>query len=177
MFFVKPREYRVVKGSWNYFEVLLGFVIKLTSYAGVCLLGLLGLLLVTDVCLRFFFGKPISGSTEVVEFMLVLVVFASLASTTLEKGHVCVDLLLSRFSEKTQAFADAFTYSLSSGLWILISWRGFVQAQVLRRSGRISGTLSIPEWPLLLVVSACGGLVALVLLCNVISSLGKVLKK
>ena len=45
------------------------------------ILALMVLLTVTDVCLRYIFNNPITGSYELTEFMMAVLVFASVGFT------------------------------------------------------------------------------------------------
>ena len=75
----------------------IGFVTKILSYAAAFVLFGIMLLTTFDVAGRYLFHAPILGVFEVTEFMLVCVVFLSLAYTQSLKGHIEVDILVRTF--------------------------------------------------------------------------------
>jgi TRAP-type C4-dicarboxylate transport system permease small subunit len=52
------------------------------------------LLVAAEVFLRYFFNSPILGTTEIIEFMMVVLVFFGLAYTQTRKGHIGVDVVI-----------------------------------------------------------------------------------
>lgn len=46
-----------------------------------------------DVALRYGFGRPIHGAYDIVECMLVLLVFHGLSAVFLDRGHIVIDLV------------------------------------------------------------------------------------
>ena len=61
------------------------------------------LLTTLDVVMRYAFTRPLAGVYELQEFMLVRVVYLALSYVQSSNGHIYVDLLTNRFSEKGQA--------------------------------------------------------------------------
>lgn len=133
-------------------------------------------LITADVILRYFFNRPIKGSYELVEFMLVLLVFLGLAYTQTKKGHLSITLLTSSLSAGTQAVINSATYLLCLGGFILITWRSIAQAEFLRAEGTCSGVLYIPNFPFLWVVAFGSALLCLVFVIDFIDSLAGVLR-
>lgn len=101
---------------------------RYAGYVATVALGLMMLLTVADVFLRYFFSKPITGTTEITEFMLVIVVFPALAWCAVKKRHVNVDLLVSIFSPKVQLITDTITLLASLGIFIIISYHSVLES-------------------------------------------------
>jgi TRAP-type C4-dicarboxylate transport system permease small subunit len=80
---------------------------------------LMVLLTVTDVCLRYIFNSPITGSYEVTEFMMAVLVFASVGFTMSVKDHVSVDLVVTKLPDRVRALLEAITCLLAFGLFAL----------------------------------------------------------
>lgn len=55
---------------------------------GQSILALMALLITLDVILRYFFSRPIKGSYELIEFMMVMLVFLGLAYTQTDRKSV-----------------------------------------------------------------------------------------
>ena len=117
----------------------------MTDRAGRVVLALMMLHITVDVVLRYFFNRPIKGSYEVVEFMLVLLVYLGLAYTQTKKGHVSVTLFTAKLSLGQVSVIRSATYLLCLAIFGIISWRCALQAENLRASETASGVLFIPN--------------------------------
>jgi TRAP-type C4-dicarboxylate transport system permease small subunit len=135
------------------------------------------LLITMDVFLRYSFNRPVKGSFELVEFMMAVVICLGMAYTGVQKGHVAVELLVSRFSPRVQALIDSFNWLVSMGLFLLISWKAVAQARVVGVSGLASSVLHVPVFPFLLVLAFGSGFLCLVFLVNFIDSVSRVMRK
>lgn len=154
-----------------------GPVIRLMEQAGRVVLLLMVLLITTDVVLRYFFNSPIKGSYELVEFMMVFLVFSGLAFTQLKKSHVAVSLLTEKLSPGTNAVLSFITGVLCFGVLALVSWRGIVQAGSVYAAGTCSGVLSIPHYPFMWVVATGSILLTLQFLIDAIRAVDEVRAK
>ena len=50
-----------------------------------------------DVIMRYIFNRPVSGTLEITEFMMAIVIAFGLAYCALQKRHVRIDIVISRF--------------------------------------------------------------------------------
>ncbi len=135
------------------------------------------LLTVTDVFLRYVFNKPIVGSYELTEFMMVILVFASLGYTLTMKGHVNVDLVISRLPERVQAIIESITSLLALGLFSLATWRNVLHTATTWRRHDVSHELFIPISPFVLFVAFGVAILSLVLFVNFLHALARALQK
>jgi tripartite ATP-independent transporter DctM subunit len=134
------------------------------------------LLITLDVVLRYFFNRPIKGSYELVEFMMVLVVFLGLAYTQTKKGHVSISLLTSKLSPSQMSVLGSTTNLLCLIIFSLITWRCIMQAENLRTSGTSSDVLFIPNFPFMWVVVFGSVLLCFIFLIDSINSVHDVTK-
>jgi TRAP-type C4-dicarboxylate transport system permease small subunit len=111
------------------------------------------LLTITDVFLRKVFSQSILGTVEMTEFMLVILIFFSLAQTELVNGHVKVDLLVSRFGERTRGLIDMVTQFVCFLISGLITWSSVVYSVKMRASGEVTQDLWLPVYPFVFVVA------------------------
>ncbi|HUL23540.1 MAG TPA: TRAP transporter small permease [Thermodesulfobacteriota bacterium] len=151
--------------------------IRAINGAGTVVLGVMVLLTVADVVLRLFLDRPIRGALEIVEFLMVIVVFSAIAYTGLLKGHIVIQILPSRLPERPRAILDSIADLISIGFCCLLIWQGIAQAQMTRLRNDISGVLSIPVSPFYYVVVLGMVLMGLVLLANLLDSVGRWTKK
>ena len=106
------------------------------------------LLTTLDVVLRYAFNNPLTGVYELQEFMLVGVVFLALAYIQSSNGHIYVDLLTNRFSEKGQTVLRVFSHVVSLLIFGLITWQGGLRAWMALVTGQSrEGLISYPLWP------------------------------
>jgi len=143
---------------------------------GRCILALMVFLVTVDVVLRYLFNRPLKGSYELIEFMMILVVFFGLAYTQIRKNHLSINLLMPRFSKETQAVVRSATYLLCLAGFLLITWRSIGHAEFLRMKGTTSGVLFIPNFPFMWVVAFGSALLCLVYLTDLLRSLSEVIR-
>lgn len=139
-------------------------------------LFLMMILTITDVVLRKTLSKSILGTVEVTEFLLVIVIFFTLAHTEILNGHVKVDLVMSRFGERAQSLVDMITQFICFILCVLITWSTLIYAEVMRVSGEVSQDLWVPIYPFIYVVAMGCAVLALTLLMKFFLSVMRVVK-
>jgi TRAP-type C4-dicarboxylate transport system permease small subunit len=108
--------------------------------------------------------------------MLVVLIFFSLAQTEVLNGHVKVDLILSRFGERTQGIVDMMTQFACFLLLGLVTWSALVYSEKMRASGEVSQDLWIPVYPFIYTVAVGCGILALTMLIKFFMALTKTLK-
>lgn len=141
------------------------------GYAATICLGLMMLLTVADVFLRFFFNSPISGTTELTQLLMVAVVFPALAWCGVTGGHVKVDLLVGRFRPSIQTIIDTITLLLSLFIFTLITWRSFLESLQM---SKVSSLLGVPIAPFYYTLTFSFGLLCLVIITLIIANIKKV---
>jgi TRAP-type transport system small permease protein len=158
-------------------EKALHSTIRVINGAGTVVLGFMVLLTVADVLLRFLLDRPLRGAFEIVEFLMVMVVFSAIAYTGWLKGHIVIQIFSSRLPERVRAILDSIADLISIGFCCLLIWQGMAQAQITRLRNDISGVLSIPVFPFYYVVVLGMVLMGLVLLANLIESVRRWVNK
>jgi TRAP-type C4-dicarboxylate transport system permease small subunit len=161
----------------NSLERALFWATRQASNLAMIVLMAMALLIVVDITLRRFFNSPLSWSFEVIEVMLVIVVFFTVAYCCVTKGHISVDLLTSRLSKKGQAILQVFAYLLGLILFAFMTWCSVLSALEEMASHRVTGILLIPIYPFILVVALGSTLLALVLLAQLIHSIRQAVSK
>lgn len=138
---------------------------------GTVLLVVMMLVTTIDVIGRYIFNSPLSGASEIAEFLQVIVVYFGIAYTATQKGHVAVDFLFTRLSQRGQRFLASFVSLVGAALFALIAWQSIAQSLVFKMTTRSSPVLEIPVWPFVLVVAFGSGLISIVLFGDFIESL------
>lgn len=140
---------------------------------GAVVLAVMMFLTGADVFLRYLFNRPITGSYELTEFMMLLVVFFGLAYTQVKRGHVSVDLVVRRLSERAQAVTNSIAFLVSLGIFSLISWQIVLLAKDKCAKGHVSRVLGVPYCPFLFMAAFAATVLCLVFLIDFIGSLTK----
>lgn len=115
----------------------------------------------TDLFLRNFTNSGILGSIEMTEFLMVIVIFCSLAQCEVDDGHIRVNLVMDSFSPRIQALADLFTQFLCTILFALMSTSIYHHAVNMRSSGEVTMDLHLPIYPFVYI--ACFGCIVMTL--------------
>ena len=153
-------------------EMIIKWATRLSSYiAGIVLFGMM-MLTTIDVICRYFFNASLLGVYEITEFMMVSLVFFSLSFAQKLKGHVAVNILVDRLSNKPRHIFDGFNFLISIIFLLLIAGTSFSQGIELFHSNRVSGNLNIPVYPFFFVLTV--GCVAMSL--ELLGDLIKVIK-
>jgi TRAP-type C4-dicarboxylate transport system permease small subunit len=127
-----------------------------------------------DVISRGFFNKPIPGTLELSEYMLSIIILLGAAYTQQVKGHVGVDFMTKRFSEKTRGIIEIITTLLCMFIIIIMIWQGFVEGI---QEKTVSDMLRVPQWPFRLLVAVGGFLLLLEFLVDLLSTIMKMEKR
>jgi TRAP-type C4-dicarboxylate transport system permease small subunit len=133
------------------------------------------LLTCADVVMRLF-GRPIPGTYELVGYFGTVIVAFSLACTSVERGHISVELLVNRLRARLRNVIEGTGHLVSAVLFGLLAWQSQVYAMDLVESGEVSLTLGIPTWPFVFGLTAGCGMLSLVLLLDALRQLKRSLK-
>lgn len=144
---------------------------------GVTILGAMMFLTFADVLLRYVFNRPITGSYELTEFMMAILITFGIAYCGAKKGHVTVDVIVSRFPQRVQAIIDSITCLLGLFLFSLITWQCVVFVKDKLEAGLTSGTLYIAVFPFVGVVALGSAVFCLVLLTHLVEFLSQAVEK
>ena len=159
-----------------WFESWVKPISRFMSHVASVVLFLMMVLTILDVVLRKLLSKSILGTVEVTEFMLVFVIFLTLALTQIMNGHVKVDLVMSRFGERAQGIVDMITQLICFILTVVITWSTLIYSEKMRLSHEVSQDLWLPVFPVIYVVALGFALLALTLLIKFIAASIKVVK-
>jgi len=142
----------------------------LNVIAGVSL-SFLMCLTIGDVILRIF-KRPIVGTYELVAFSGAVVIGFSLPFTSWVRGHVYVDFLISKFSQRARNIVNVVTRCLVMWLFLMIGWNLIDYGMDLHKSGEVSLTLRIPFYPVAYGIGICCFFQCLVFLCDILKIRG-----
>ncbi|MFC1861445.1 TRAP transporter large permease subunit [Chloroflexota bacterium] len=151
--------------------------IRIINSVGIGILAVMMFLTAVDVSLRYVFNRPIPGSMELTELMMAVLVAFGLGYTQIHKGHVAVDLVISRFRPRVQAVINTITCLFGLGIFSLITWRTILYAGNQRLDELTSSVLLIPLHPFIYVVAFGSAILCLVFIYNLFEHLAQVVEK
>ncbi|MBW2635389.1 MAG: TRAP transporter small permease, partial [Deltaproteobacteria bacterium] len=146
-----------------------------STITGGIALVLMMLLISIDVSLRVFLNAPIRGIIEMVECLLIIVIFSGMAYVEILGEHIKVDVLVDKFPPVAQKTITVSANLLTASIIAILSWQCLHQGQFLITSGYHSGILRIPQWPFALISSFFMMLFALAAFTNFLESLAVLL--
>lgn len=135
---------------------------SLAAVAGVVLLMML-VLTVGNIVLRLV-ATPYHGTFEIVGLMAVLVNGLALGEAQRRRAHIAIDLVMTRFSTRTQLYVGAAVTIAGIVLFCLLAQQMVAYGLNLREQGAVTESLRLPFWPvsLALAVGVAGLVLALV---------------
>jgi TRAP-type C4-dicarboxylate transport system permease small subunit len=124
-------------------------------FAAAALLILMGVT-VTDVFLRYLFNRPVRGSYDLVESMLLIFVFNGIAAAFFGRRHIVIDLIDSVLSGRATAVLIRVADILSVVCIGLIMWAMLIPMTQAYHYGDIKLELRLPIY--ILWIAALVGL-------------------
>lgn len=119
-----------------------------------------------DVVGRYFFNAPVTFAVELIQLGMGLLVLFGLAITTLERGHIAVDVLETLVSEPVRKFF-AMIAAISAVIFIsLIAWRLWDRGINFMGDGLATDVLFVPVWPVVMLMSLAAGVAAIIALAQ-----------
>ena len=151
-------------------------LVKALDYLSWITLFAMMTITISDVFLRKFTNTSILGTVELTEFMMVIVVFCSLAQCEVDDGHIRVELIMDKFGPKVRTFTDIFTQTLCTVLFALMSTSIYHHAINMKSSGEVTMDLGLPMYPFVYIGFFGCIVMTLVLFIKTILIISKALK-
>lgn len=141
----------------------LGPVIAIGNNIGLIALAGMMFLVTVDVTLRKTLDMPILGSYEIVKYLMVTTIGLGMAYCGLHRGHITIDLVVSRLPRLARSILGCITGFLTLAVGIVVVWQACVYIPQLQRAHTISPVLLIPVYPFVAIAAFGLALYALVL--------------
>ncbi len=122
------------------------------------------LIVFVDVLGRYFLNKPLPGSYELVEQLMGVLAGFAIMYAAVKRGHVALDLIVSRFSRRTQAIMGSIFSLLGFGTWAVLAYKVYQHALKALETGITTDVLPIKLRQILLTLAVGTFLCSLILL-------------
>jgi TRAP-type transport system small permease protein len=156
---------------------LLGSLVKPISWVfqkiGGIILALMMILTTLDVILRDTINKPITGTFDLTEYMMAIMVSFGLAYCAILKGHINADVVIVHLKPRVRIILETITTFLSLVFISAVTWQLFVHMKAEMVFGLKSSVLPIPVFPFVGVVGVGMALFSLVLLKDLLLLLSR----
>lgn len=133
--------------SENTMKTLNCAIVALLKAIAVASLCGMSLLTVVDATGRYLFNYPIIGSVELVELMMIAVIFSSIPLMTRSRGHITVDGFSHLFSARAVDLQDRFGAVLATVVSGFLAWVTWGKATSTADYGDMTAMLGIPLAP------------------------------
>lgn len=111
---------RISKGFYSVAEVL--------AWIGYIGIAAITLIVLVDVCGRYFFNKPLLGGVEFVELAMTALGGFAIMYTGIKGAHVAVDLIMSRLSARSKRIMQVITSLLGFAVWGWLNYWLYIRA-------------------------------------------------
>lgn len=159
----------------DFLDRIIRFVSKFCDQIAQAGVFAMFLLVVGNIVIRMVW-RPFFGTYDYVCFIAAVLVAFALANCAVQRAHTQVELLVARFPQRAQGIIGSITGILSLGIFSLVTWQCIVLANEMRRAGAVSMTGLFPFYPYIYAIAFGVALLCLVILVDVIQSLGKAVK-
>lgn len=112
---------------------------------GIFLVGMI-ILTCSNIIFRLAW-VPIKGTFELMGYCGAIVTAFALGYTQIKRGHIAVDVLVNRFSDKARNIIHAINYTVCFLFFSVAAWQIAVKATTLMNTGEITETLRIIYYP------------------------------
>ena len=150
-----------------WFERILRFI----AYGGGLVLAGLMLLVIYEITMRYFFGRPFRGGYELTELAMSLIVALGFPYTAIARGHVTVDLLGRWLDKPAFRWLTAMVHLAGAAFLAYVAWRAWLYAAGSLRWSDVTNMMRIPKHPFQFAVAVSLGLFSLVLLLESLRTL------
>lgn len=145
--------------------------LRLLAYAGGLVLAGLVALVVYEITMRYFYGRPFRGGYEMTELAMSLIVACGLPYTAITRGHVSVDILARWLDTPAMRWLTVLVHLAGAVLLAVVAWRAWLYAAGTYRLGSVSNMMRIPKHPFQFAIAVSAGLFSLVLLLEALKTI------
>lgn len=152
-------------------------IAKVLVYISAVMLVVFTVFTVVSVFMRKVMNAPIMGFTEIAECMVAIVVFACLAYTQTENGHVSIVMILKKLPELPAMIIYTVGYCIITVFSAVAAYSLLVQCAYSYGKRLVTALVQIPLFPFYLIAGICMITFTLVLLMDTIRGFTAIAKK
>jgi TRAP-type C4-dicarboxylate transport system permease small subunit len=136
--------------------------------AASCCIFVMVCTIVPDSIGRFFFSKPLHGTLELNMLLMSAIVFLGLAWTQSQRGHVRVEVVISRTRPTIRNALNIICWAIAFVLFLAITIGGTEEAiNSVRIGENLWGVKKFPVWPGKILAAFGSGLLCVQFLIDI----------
>lgn len=143
---------------------MIDWLFRAMSWVSAALAAIVMFVIFVNVVARYVFNSPISGTFEVIEVSMGLIVFTALPRMIRMRGNIAVTILSDRFPPRLGRAVATASDLLAAAISGFIAWRIWLQGERMLRYGEVTMELRIPKGLIAQGISAMMALAALAFL-------------
>jgi len=159
------------------YEKIVRSLATATFYVTMVGLSVIAGLTFLDVCLRYVLNKPILGVFDITRVMLIATVACAFGHTQMIRGNMAIDLFVLKLGRRHKAIVACVHDAIGLALFLVITWQAFRHGNALRVTGDATETILIPFYPFVYLIAFNMGVVCLILLGQLVRSVGEAVRK
>jgi TRAP-type C4-dicarboxylate transport system permease small subunit len=146
---------------------------RFLTHIGSIGLALLMFLTVADVCGRYLLNRPVSGTFELTEMSMVLIVFLALGLAQHHNEHISLDLAYNHFPSWLKKVTDLSVELINFVVLVAMTWQLYNYFVRMLDGNYTTAVLQLPIYPFVIVALAGTAAYVLAIICD----LGKSFRK
>lgn len=154
-----------------------GLVARILLIIGSSVLSVMMFLTMTDVVLRYVFGRPVSGAFEMVQYMMAIVIPFGIVFCAYEKSHVSVEVVFDLLPVRIQKILHCAASFIVLVLFLLTAWQNLLLLNETYETGYTSAVLYIPAYPFVGTIALGFVALSLVLVVDFLKALLEAVKQ
>ena len=147
-------------------EKVVSKIAEFASYVSFIGIVVMMLFIAVDVFMRKVFSKGILGSYEIVQYMLMIAVFASFGFTQVKKMHVRVTLFTGKLPWRARTFINGLWELICAVMATIVGYAALIHGNYLLHKGMTSDVLRFPLYPFHYIEALMMFIFALTILCD-----------
>ncbi|GBC59166.1 C4-dicarboxylate ABC transporter permease, parti al [Desulfonema ishimotonii] len=152
---------------------------KLTFYVNrllICIAGIFLVAMILLTCANIFLRTvwlPVRGTFELMGFFGAIVSAFALGYTQMTRGHIAVDILFRRFSNRTVGILSSLNNIICALFFGCVSWQLAQKGTTLMQTGETTETLRIIYYPFTYGVALGCAFLTLIFVADLIRTLSR----
>jgi len=155
-----------IKKISEFFAILAGWAVFIMMFV-----------VVVDVFMLATHIGSLQVAVELVEMLMIVIVFGAFAYTDILDKHVTATMFVSRLSAKWRAYADSFSYAISLLVCLIFTWQVTLYAQRMTAIKKSCLSSDLPYYPFAWVAVAGFILLDIRYIIRTVTSIYKVFNK
>ena len=164
-------DMRIAVSSSKVISLISSFYRAVRYIAGIaasCCIFVMVCTIVPDSIGRFFFSKPLHGTLELNMLLMSAIVFLGLAWTQSQRGHVRVEVVISRTRPTIRSVLNIICWAIAFVLFLAITIGGTEEAiNSVKIGENLWGVKKFPVWPGKILAAFGSGLLCVQFLIDI----------